>query len=252
MKNLLDFTDQVVIVTGARSGIGRAIATQFGQQGAKVVCVGRRPCDETVNDILAAGGEAISVPTDVSDEAQVKNLIQTVLNQYGQINVLINNAGSLPPTANLADQAVADFDKTIAIDVRGVFLGMKYVIPEMQKLGGGAIVNIASVAGLVADPGMAPYVAAKHAVVGLTKGAGIEYADQNIRINGIAPGFVKTEMTQGWIDDPVMKEQVKSYNFQHRIAEPEEIAGMALYLASPMAKFMSGSIVTVDAGQTAH
>lgn len=252
MKNPLDFSGKVVIVTGARSGIGKAIATMFGEQGAKVACVGRRPCDDTVKAIKKVGSEAISVPTDVSQEDQVSAMVKTVVDTFGKVDILVNNAGSLPPTRPLTEQTTEDFDKTMAIDVRGVFLGMKYVIPELKKVGGGAIVNIASVAGLVADPGMAPYVAAKHAVVGLTKSSGIEYADQGIRINGIAPGFVATEMTQGWMNDPKMKELVKSYNFQHRIADPSEIAGAALYLASPLASFMSGAIIAVDAGQTAH
>jgi NAD(P)-dependent dehydrogenase (short-subunit alcohol dehydrogenase family) len=252
MKQLLSFENKVVIVTGARSGIGKAIALAFGEQGAKVVCAGRRACDDTVAAIKAAGGEAITVPTDVASEEGVKNLIAQTVAAYGRLDVLVNNAGSLPPTKPLTEQTVEDFDHTMNVDVKGIFLGMKYAIPEMKKVGEGAIINIASVAGLVADPCMAPYVAAKHAVVGITKAAGIEYADQNIRINGIAPGFVATEMTQNWMDDPEMKALVTSYNFQHRIADPSEIAGVALFLASPMAKFMSGTIVTVDAGQTSH
>jgi NAD(P)-dependent dehydrogenase (short-subunit alcohol dehydrogenase family) len=252
MKQLLSFEDKVVIVTGARSGIGKAIAIAFGEQGAKVVCAGRRACDDTVAAITAAGGTAITITADVSSDEDVKNLIAKTVATYGRLDVLVNNAGSLPPTKPLAEQTVEDFDHTMAVDVRGVFLGMKYAIPELEKVGGGAIVNIASVAGLVADPGMAPYVAAKHAVVGITKAAGIEYGASNIRINGIAPGFVASEMTQGWMDDPEMKALVTSYNFQHRIADPSEIAGVALFLASPMAGFMSGTIVTVDAGQTSH
>jgi NAD(P)-dependent dehydrogenase (short-subunit alcohol dehydrogenase family) len=252
MKQLLSFEDKVVIVTGARSGIGKAIAIAFGEQGAKVVCAGRRACDDTVAAITAAGGTAITITADVSSDEDVKNLIAKTVETYGRLDVLVNNAGSLPPTKPLAEQTVEDFDHTMAVDVRGVFLGMKYAIPELEKVGGGAIVNIASVAGLVADPGMAPYVAAKHAVVGITKAAGIEYGASNIRINGIAPGFVASEMTQGWMDDPEMKALVTSYNFQHRIADPSEIAGVALFLASPMAGFMSGTIVTVDAGQTSH
>lgn len=252
MKQLLDFQGKVVIVTGARSGIGKAIALAFGEQGAKVVCAGCRACDDTVAAITAAGGTAMTIPTDVASEDGVKNLVAKTVEAYGRLDVLVNNAGSLPPTKPLTEQTVEDFDHTMNVDVKGIFLGMKYAIPEMEKVGEGAIVNIASVAGLVADPCMAPYVAAKHAVVGITKAAGIEYADKNICINGIAPGFVATEMTQNWMDDPEMKALVTSYNFQHRIADPSEIAGVALFLASPVAKFMSGSIVTVDAGQTSH
>ncbi len=252
MEQLLDFTSKVVIVVGARSGIGKATALAFAKRGAKVVVSGRRPCDETQKLIAEAGGESTFVKCDVAVEEEVKNLVEKTVETYGRLDVAINCAGSLPPTRDLVDQTVEDFDKTMAIDVRGIFLGMKYQIPEMLKVGGGAIVNIASVAGLVADPGMSPYVTAKHAVVGLTRAAGIEYAGRNIRINGIAPGFVGTEMTAGWMDDPKMKALVSSYNFQNRIADPSEIANVCLFLGSELASFVSGAIWAVDAGQTAH
>lgn len=252
-KDLLDFTGKTVIVTGARSGIGRATAIAFGEHGANVVCAGRRPCDDTVAAIKAAGGEATFVKCDVASEDDVRNLVAKTVETYGGLDAAVNNAGSLPPTCDLVDQTTEDFEHTMRVDVEGVFFCLKYEIREMLKnADGGTIVNLASVAGLVADPGMAPYVAAKHAVVGLTRAAGIEYAEKNIRVNGIAPGFVASEMTQGWMDDPEMKATVANYNWQHRIAEPEEIANVALFLASPMSSFMGGTIVSVDAGQASH
>jgi NAD(P)-dependent dehydrogenase (short-subunit alcohol dehydrogenase family) len=129
---------------------------------------------------------------------------------------------------------------------------MKYQIPEMLKVGGGSIINCGSVVSLVADPGMSPYVAAKHGVAGLSKGAALEYAKNNIRINVICPAFTETGMTQGWLADPQMRELVKSFNAANRIASSEEIAGIVLFLASPMASFMTGSVIPVDGGQTAH
>jgi NAD(P)-dependent dehydrogenase (short-subunit alcohol dehydrogenase family) len=252
-KDLLDFTDKVVIVTGARSGIGKATAIAFGEHGAKVVCSGRRPCDETVAAIESAGGEAVFIKCDVGNEDEVKGLVAGTVDKFGGLDIAVNNAGSLPPTRDLVDQTSEDFEHTMKVDVEGVFLCLKYEIRQMLgNKDGGAIVNLASVAGLVADPGMAPYVAAKHAVVGLTKAAGIEYASRNIRVNGIAPGFVASEMTQGWMDDPEMKAMVANYNWQHRIADPEEIANVALFLASPMSSFMGGTVVSVDAGQASH
>lgn len=252
MEQLLDYTGKVVLVTGARSGIGKATALAFAKRGAKVVVAGRRPCDETEAAIKEAGGESTFVKCDVSSEEEVKNLIAKTVEIYGKLDVAVNNAGTLPPTIDLVDQTAEDYNKVFDVDARGVFFCMKYEIPEMLKQGGGAIVNIASVAGLMADPGMAPYVGAKHAVSGLTKAAGIEYASRGIRINAIAPGFVASEMTQGWMDDPEMKALVASYNFQNRIADPSEIANVALFLGSDMASFVGGAVWAVDAGQTAH
>lgn len=252
MEQLLDYTGKVVLVTGARSGIGKATAIAFAKRGAKVVVAGRRPCDETQAAIKEAGGTSTFIAVDVAKEDQVKNLVEKTVETYGRLDVAVNNAGTLPPTKDLVDQTTEDYNRVFDVDARGVFLCMKYEIPQMLEQGGGAIVNIASVAGLVADPGMAPYVGAKHAVSGLTKAAGIEYASKGIRINGIAPGFVASEMTQGWMDDPEMKALVASYNWQNRIADPEEIANVALFLGSDMASFMGAAIVAVDAGQTAH
>lgn len=253
MKQLLDYTGKVVLVTGARSGIGQASAIAFAERGAKVVLSGRRPCTDTENSIREAGGEATFFACDVANEEDVIALIRQTVATYGRLDVAVNNAGTLPPTADIENQDVADFDHTFNVDARGVFLCMKYEISEMLKNeDGGSIINIASVAGLIADPGMTPYVGAKHAVSGLTKAAAIEYAERNIRINAIAPGFTRTEITAGWMDDPEMLAMVKSYNAQHRFAEPEEIANVALFLGSDMASFMNGSIIVADAGQTAH
>lgn len=252
MKNLLDFTGKTVLVSGARSGIGKAIAIAFAEQGAKVVLSGRRPCPETAAAIAEVGGECTYIKCDVSIEEEMKNLVAQTVATYGSLDVAVNNAGYNSPTRDLVDQTTEDYERVMDIDAKGVFFAMKYEIQEMLKAGKGSIVNIASVAGLNADPGMVPYVGAKHAVVGMTKAAGIEYGARGIRVNGLAPGFVATEMTEPWLADPEMTELVKSYNFQHRIADPSEIAGPTLFLASDLASFMSGEIISVDAGQNAH
>ncbi|SDF79847.1 SDR family oxidoreductase [Sporomusa acidovorans] len=206
----------------------------------------------TLARIRDAGGEAIFVQGDVSVAADVQRFVNTTVEKYGRLDVAYNNSGLLPVTANLVDQTEEDFDKIMNVDLKGLFLCMKYEISEMLKQGGGAIINCGSVASLIADPGMSPYVAAKHGVAGLTKAAGIEYAKDNIRINAIAPGLTGTEMTNGWLADPAMCELVKTFNAANRIASPEEIAGIVLFLASPLASFMTGAIYLVDAGQTAH
>jgi NAD(P)-dependent dehydrogenase (short-subunit alcohol dehydrogenase family) len=147
---------------------------------------------------------------------------------------------------------VGDWDKTIAVDLKGVFLALKYEIAHMVAHGGGAIVNTASVAGVIADPGMAPYVAAKHGVIGLTKAAALDYATASVRVNALAPGLVATGMTKGWLDDPEMRQVVVAGSQLGRPAEPEEIAGMVLYLTSDLASFVTGGVYLVDGGQTAH
>lgn len=252
MKQLLDFTGKVVLITGARSGIGQAAAVAFAEQGAKVVLAGRSNCDKTLAIIKEAGDEGIFVQGDVSVSTDVQNIVNTTVKTYGRLDVAFNNSGLLPVTANIVDQTEEDFDKIINVDLKGLFLCMKYEIPEMLKQGGGAIINTGSVVSLVADPGMAPYVAAKHGAAGLTKAAALEYAKENVRINVIAPGFTATEMTAPWMVDPAVEEVIKSFNAANRIATPEEIVGIVLFLASPMASFMTGSVYSVDAGQTAH
>jgi NAD(P)-dependent dehydrogenase (short-subunit alcohol dehydrogenase family) len=251
-EQLLDFTGKVVAITGGGSGIGQATAVAFARQGANVIIAGRSNADETLQRIKEAGGEALFVRADVSQEADVQAFIKKITDTYGRLDIAFNNAGLLPVTADLADQTAEDFDRIMSVDVRGVFLCMKYQIPEMLKAGGGSIINCGSIVSLVADPGMSPYVAAKHAVAGLTKAAALEYAARKVRVNTICPGLTETGMTKGWLADPKMRELVKSYNAAHRIAAPDEIAGIVLFLASPMASFVTGGIYPVDGAQSAH
>ena len=249
----LDFTDKVVLITGAATGIGRATAQAFAANGAKVVVgdIDAR-ADETVRLITEAGGEATFVRTDVTSDEDVAALVKAAVDTYGGLHVAVNNAGLLPPTAPLTEQTVEDFDKVVAIDLKGVFLSLKHEITHMAAHGGGAIVNTASIAGVIADPGMAPYVAAKHGVVGLTRAAALDYASAGVRVNAVAPGLTETAMTRGWLDDPEMREVVVAASKLGRPAQPEEIAGMILYLSSDLASFTTGSVHVVDGGQTAQ
>jgi NAD(P)-dependent dehydrogenase (short-subunit alcohol dehydrogenase family) len=248
-----NFVGKVVLVTGGSSGIGRATSLLFARHGAKVVIGDVNPTgEETVEKIKREKGDAIFVPTDVRDAEQVQNLVATAVKTYGGLNCAFNNAGVLPAMALLADTEESAFDQTFAVDVKGVFLAMKHEIQQMLKTGGGAIVNTASIAGLIAEQGISSYVAAKHAVIGLSKAAAIEYASQGIRINAIAPGLVQTPMTKHWYDDPATRQFFTANTPLGRFAQPEEIAYMVLFLSSDLASFAVGQTFTVDGGYIAR
>lgn len=248
-----DYSGKVVLITGGATGIGRATALEFGRHGASVVIadVDERS-EETVSLIEAESGTARFVEADVSSASDMERLVAATVDAFGGLHAAFNNAGLLPPTAPLAEMSELDWDKIIDVDLKGVFLAMKYELRHMLDSGSGAIVNTASVAGVVADPGMAPYAAAKHGVVGLTKAAALDYAQQGIRVNAVAPGLVATPMTQHWLDDPKVHAALMANSPIGRPAEPSEIAGMVLFLCSPAASFATGGVYLVDGAQTAH
>src|ERR1700730_5687376 len=254
MKRLdRNFDGRTVLITGAATGIGRATALAFAAARAAVLIGDVDPRAEgTVREIIASGGKAVFQKTDVSDSAQVHALVAWSVSEFAALDVAFNNAGLLPPTAPLAEQTEDDWDRIMRVDVTGVFLCLKHELAQMAKAGRGAIVNTASVAGLRADPGMAPYVAAEHAVVGLTKAAAIDYAAAGIRVNAIAPGLVRTPMTERWLNDPQIRERVLADSPIRRAAEPDDIAGLVLFLASDLANVITGAVYPVDGARTAH
>lgn len=251
--DVFNFSGKVALVTGGSRGIGRATAQLFARNGAKVVIGDIDPAgSETVDEIKRDGGEAIFVNTDVSDESDVRNLIGAAVESYGGLHCAFNNAGVLPPTVMLGELDETTFDKVIAVDLKGIFLSMKYEIRQMLQAGGGAIVNNASIAGMIAEAGISAYAAAKHGVIGLSKAAALEYANKGIRINALAPGLVETAMTKPWFDDSAMRSYFMANSPIGRFAQPEEIAGMVLFLCSDFASFAAGQTFAIDGGYTAR
>lgn len=248
-----DFLGKTALVTGGATGIGRATAKAFAANGAKVMIGDIDPrAEETVAIIHQAGGEADFTPTDVTDGAAVRALVKKTVGRFGGLHMAFNNAGILPPLRQLHEVPDDELDLAINVDFKGVWYAMQAEIRHFLSVGGGAIVNTASVGALIADPNMAAYCAMKHAVAGLTKAAAVEYAQRNIRVNCVAPGFIATPMTQDWVASEEFKAMFFQHNVSGRMAQPEEIAGTVLHLCSDAASFVNGAVWTIDGGQTAH
>jgi NAD(P)-dependent dehydrogenase (short-subunit alcohol dehydrogenase family) len=248
-------TDKVALVTGAGSGIGKATAEYFAQQGAKVVAVDWNAASgqETAAAIENAGGRAVFSHTDVSIAAQVEAAVGTAVERFGRLDILVNNA-AIQVLAKLVETSEADWDRTHSVNLKGVFLGCKYAIPAMKQGSGGAIVNIASVLGIVADPDLAAYCAAKGGVISLTRVAALTYGADGIRVNCICPGDVETPLVEDYFNkdpDPArLRNEIYSKYALRRIASPTEVAKVAAFLASSQSSFMTGSAVVMDGGLT--
>jgi NAD(P)-dependent dehydrogenase (short-subunit alcohol dehydrogenase family) len=253
---------KVALITGSGSGMGKAAAILFAREGAKVVNVGRRAglLEKTVKAIKEAGGETIAVSADVSKGEDVRKMIKSAVDTYGRLDILCNHAAILHKPAPLTEQPEETWDLVIDINLKGVFLGMKYAIPHMIKQGSGVIVNTTSAQGLVGVPNLSPYAATKGGIIALTRTAAIEYASYNIRINCIALGMVKTPMMLGLVADlppdsvevKAMNETAKQLIPLGRMAEADEIAPAMLFLASDDSCYMTGSVMVVDGGYSAQ
>ncbi len=247
---------KVALVTGGGSGIGRASALAFARDGAKVVIadIDVGGGEATVQMIKEGGGEAALVHADVSKAAQVQGMVDRIVGLYGRLDCAFNNAGiSTETNAWTADCSEEDWDRVIGINLKGVWLCMKSEIPQMLKQGGGAIVNTASVAGLVGIRSRSAYVASKHAVVGLTKSAALEYAESGIRVNAVCPGYTRTPLVQSVIDhDPEHETRAVARQPLGRLGRPEEIAAAVVWLSSDAASFVTGHTMLVDGGFVAQ
>jgi NAD(P)-dependent dehydrogenase (short-subunit alcohol dehydrogenase family) len=239
---------KVAIITGAGSGIGWAAARRFAHEGARVVCADISGQERDIADLL--GDIAVPASVDVTKATDVQRMIGTAVDRFGQVDILLNNAGFGGPHAALADTDEAMFDTILAINLKGVFLGMKYAIPAMLDAGGGAIVNTASASGLVGWKGLSCYAAAKAAVVQMTKSAALDYAQTNVRINAICPGMTYTGMAGAKPDAEVPPGSYLPTPMA-RWGEPGELAAAALFLASDEASFITGAALAVDGGYSA-
>jgi NAD(P)-dependent dehydrogenase (short-subunit alcohol dehydrogenase family) len=250
-----EFQGKVALVTGGTTGIGRAAAIAYAREGANVVVAGRRFAEggETVRLVRSQGREAIFVQTDVSQEAQVKNLIERTLEQFGRLDIAFNNAGIEQTPTPFLEQTVETYDQVMDINVKGVWLSMRYEIPAMLKTGGGSIVNTSSGLGVIAMPGIEIYTASKHAVIGLTKSAALEFGKQGIRVNAVLPAAIDTDMFQRFAgENPEVRAQVTAMHPIGRIGKSEEIADAAIWLSSSRSSFVTGHSLLVDGGFTAQ
>lgn len=247
----LDLTGKVALITGASRGIGEAMALAYAGAGAKVVLASRKQegLDAVADKIEKAGGEALAVATHTGSVEAVEGLVATAVETYGGIDIAVNNAATNPHFGPVMTAEDSHWNKILDVNVIGYYRVVKACMPSMQKRGGGKVINVASVAGREPQLGMGVYSVSKAAVIMLTQVLGKEMAPMNIQVNAIAPGFIKTKFSQAIWGSPEMYEKAIAAIPQKRIAEPEELTGIALYLASEASSFTTGAIFTVDGGQ---
>ena len=244
-----DLNNKVAIVTGGGSGIGRAVCVFYAREGAKVVVadVDEKGGKETSDMIKKDGGEAIFVKCDTSSADENEKLVKATVDKFGALHIACNNAGIGGPLAPAGEYPIDGWDKVIAVNLSGIFYGMRYQIPEMQKAGGGVIVNMASILGQVGTPLSPAYVAAKHGLVGLTKAAALQYSKEKIRIVSVGPAYIKTPLLTKNLPQEVMDSLVPLHPIG-RLGEAEEVAELVLWLSSDKASFVTGSYYAIDGG----
>ncbi|MER2600613.1 MAG: glucose 1-dehydrogenase [Caldilineales bacterium] len=247
---MFDLTNRVAIITGASRGIGEAIAQAYAQAGAALVLTSRKlenvgPVADAIN---AAGGRALALAAHAGDEAAAQQVVQAALDAYGRVDILVNNAATNPHFGPLLSAEASHWDKIFEVNVKGYFFMIKAAVPAMQAQGGGKVINVASIAGINPGPMMGVYSTSKAAVIMLTKALAAELAAVNIQVNALAPGFIKTKFSAALWSNPQAKAMLERATPAGRIAEPEELTGAALYLASAASSFTTGSVLVVDGG----
>ena len=247
------FKNKVVLITGAAQGIGLATAQEFAHVGANVVMADVVDMSEQIEELTKSGYSATPYICDVSKENQVQKMVKDIVEKFGSLDCAFNNAGVQTPQRPMADITFEEFNKTIDVDFRGVWNCMKYEIEQMLKQNGGAIVNTSSQGGVTGFPGQAAYIACKHAVIGLTRTAAIDYASKGIRINAVLPGVILTPMAKDLIKrNPEIEKELLRDIPKGRIGEPYEIAHAVMWLCSPYSTFVDGASISVDGGFTIH
>lgn len=251
-QRLFDLSGKVALITGASRGIGEAIALAYAQSGAKVVLASRKQADleDVAQQIREAGGEALPVAAHTGDLGAVTAMVEKAASAFGGIDILVNNAATNPHFGPILTAEDSHWDKILEVNVKGYFRVVKACVESMKARGGGKIINMASVAGLEPQPMMGVYSVSKAAVLMLTKVLAAELAQFNIQVNAIAPGFVKTKFSSALWQNPQINQAILKTIPQKRMAEPQEIAGLAVYLASPASSFVTGSTFSIDGGQS--
>jgi len=251
-KNLFDITGKVVIITGSTRGIGQAIAERFAQAGAKVVISSRKQdaCDETAKQLTDAGHSAIGIAAHNGDKSALQNLVTQTIAHFGTLNILINNAATNPHFGQMLDAEDSMWQKTMEVNIMGNFWLTQAAVAHMRKIGGGKIVNVASVNGIRPGGFQGIYSMTKAAVISMTKTLAMELAGDNIQVNAIAPGLIKTKFAQAIWDNDTLHQSVIGRTPMGRIGDPDEITGMAMYLSSRASSFTTGQVFVVDGGIT--
>ncbi len=253
-QQLFDLTGKVALITGASRGIGEAIAKAYAVAGASVVLSSRKQdgLDAIAGQITAAGGRALAVAAHTGDATAVQTLVTRTLEAFGGVDILVNNAATNPHFGPIMTAEESHWDKILDVNVKGYFRLAQACAPHMRQRGGGKIINIASVAGKTPLPGMGIYCVSKAAVLMLTEVLASELAADNIQVNAIAPGFIKTAFSRAIWDNPATHDAVKGAIPQQRIGATDELLGMALYLAAPASSFTTGATIVIDGGQLLH
>lgn len=244
---------KVALVTGAAMGIGLACAEAFAKAGYITVMADLHEPKEQAEKLVTEGYEAVPYRCDVSNTQVVKEMVEWIVTTYGRLDAAHNNAGIQIPQRPMAEITDDEFDRTVAVDLKGVWNCMRYEILQMLKQGGGTIVNTSSAGGVIGFPGQAAYIACKHAVIGLTRTAALDYAAKNIRINAVCPGVIRTPMAKELIRrNPTLETELVNDTPAGRLGKPEEIANAVLWLCSPQSSFVDGHALLVDGGVTVH